>query len=276
MRSPVTIWKDLIIFVRPARLERATPRFEVWCSLRCPFGVKSDANRRQSQFSVVAGPRNHQGRTAGSRGAGGLFLLGEGQDLSQRTYHNDVAATTFLARMDFNVTYERTDNVHGLRARPLIIQDLFQLGDLPAVEIREIGMKIEHPDGLTLRVGNELTFARLQLAQLLANRARIAVSAGNKVKTSLDSALHLLKLLRKMTVTIETSFCSKWEADQLGVPFRGAVFVTLITEHRASGTQDRPFEVARAVYRADRVQFRLELSGRSSIPQATWQLSEAS
>ena len=60
-------------------------------------------------------------------------------------------------------------------------------------------MKIEHLDGLTLRVGNELTFARLQLAQLLANRARVAVSAGNKVKTSLDSALHLLKLLRNMT-----------------------------------------------------------------------------
>jgi GntR family transcriptional regulator len=87
--------------------------------------------------------------------------------------------------------------------------------------------------------------------------------------------LHALRLT-KSEVTIETSFCSKWEADQLGVPFRGAVFVTLITEHRASGTQDRPFEVARAVYRADRVQFRLELSGRSSIPQATWQLSEAS
>jgi hypothetical protein len=49
-------------------------------------------------------------------------LLGEGQDLSQRTYDNDVAATTFLARMDFNVTYERTDNVHGLRARPLIMR----------------------------------------------------------------------------------------------------------------------------------------------------------
>lgn len=81
--------------------------------------------------------------------------------------------------------------------------------------------------------------------------------------------------LTKTEVTIETSFCSKWEADQLGVPFRGAVFVTLVTEHRASGSKDRPFEVARAVYRADRVQFHLELSGSSAIPQATWQLSEA-
>jgi hypothetical protein len=53
------------------------------------------------------------------------------------------------------------------------------------------------------------------------------------------------------------------------------VFVTLIIEHRAAGMQDRPFEVARAVYRADRVQFHLELAGNSAIPQATWQLSEA-
>jgi len=56
------------------------------------------------------------------------FLLGEGQDLSQRTYHNDVAATTFLARMDFNVTYERTDNVHGLRARPVLSENSIRPG----------------------------------------------------------------------------------------------------------------------------------------------------
>lgn len=80
--------------------------------------------------------------------------------------------------------------------------------------------------------------------------------------------------LTRTEVTIETSFCSKWEAEQLDIPFRGAVFVTLITEHRASGKQDRPFEIARAVYRADKVQFHLELSGNGAIPQATWQLSE--
>lgn len=81
--------------------------------------------------------------------------------------------------------------------------------------------------------------------------------------------------LTKTEVTIETSFCSKWEAEQLDLPFRGAVFVTFITEHCASGKQDRPLEIARAVYRADRVQFHLELSGNGAIPQATWQLSEA-
>jgi len=80
--------------------------------------------------------------------------------------------------------------------------------------------------------------------------------------------------LTKTEVTIETSFCSKWEAEQLDLPFRGSVFVTLITEHRASGKQDRPFEIARAVYRADRVQFHLELSGNGAIPQATWQLAQ--
>ena len=53
------------------------------------------------------------------------------------------------------------------------------------------------------------------------------------------------------------------------------MFVTLVTEYRASETPDVPIEVARAVYRADLVQFRLDLSNGSSIPQATWELSEA-
>lgn len=93
--------------------------------------------------------------------------------------------------------------------------------------------------------------------------------------TVLTNPLRQRVELTKTEVTIETSFCSKWEAEQLAIPFRGAVFVTLIIEHRAVGQQDRPYEIARAVYRADRVQFHLELSSNSTIPQATWQLSEA-
>ena len=82
--------------------------------------------------------------------------------------------------------------------------------------------------------------------------------------------------LTKTEVTIETSFCSKWEAEQLGVPFRGAVFVTLITEYCASGRRERPFEITRAVYRADRVQFHLELSGTTEVPHAIWHLAGTS
>lgn len=81
--------------------------------------------------------------------------------------------------------------------------------------------------------------------------------------------------LTKSTVAIETSFCSKWEAEQLQIPYHGAVFVTFITEYRGDGQKDRPFEVARAVYRVDRIQFRLELSPDGSVPQATWKLAEA-
>ncbi len=81
--------------------------------------------------------------------------------------------------------------------------------------------------------------------------------------------------LSKTSVAIETSFCSKWEAEQLQIPFHGAVFVTLITEYRRSQGEDRPFEVARAVYRVDRVQFHLELAPDGVAPQAVWQLAEA-
>jgi hypothetical protein len=90
--------------------------------------------------------------------------LGEGQELSQRTHDNDVATTTFLGWMNFNVAYERTDNVESLGACRLIIQDLLQLDDLPAVEVGEIGMKLDYPDRLSLQLVDELALARLQSA----------------------------------------------------------------------------------------------------------------
>jgi len=37
-------------------------------------------------------------------------LLGKGEELSQRTADNDVAMTTFLAWMDFDVAYKRTES----------------------------------------------------------------------------------------------------------------------------------------------------------------------
>lgn len=81
--------------------------------------------------------------------------------------------------------------------------------------------------------------------------------------------------LGKTAVAIETSFCSKWEAEQLEIPFHGAVFVTLITEYERASDGERPFEVSRAVYRADRIQFHLELSPSGTIPHTTWKLADA-
>jgi DNA-binding GntR family transcriptional regulator len=81
--------------------------------------------------------------------------------------------------------------------------------------------------------------------------------------------------LGRTSVAIETSFCSRWEGEQLGIGFHGAVFVTLVTEYVREGERERPFEVARAVYRVDRVQFRLEVSEHGTAPEATWQLADA-
>ncbi len=80
--------------------------------------------------------------------------------------------------------------------------------------------------------------------------------------------------LTRSTVAIETSFCSKWEAEQLDIPFHGAVFVTLCTEHRRRGQTETPYELVRAVYRVDRVQFQFDVSSNGEIPQATWQLAQ--
>jgi GntR family transcriptional regulator len=76
-------------------------------------------------------------------------------------------------------------------------------------------------------------------------------------------------------VSIETSSCSRWEADRLQIPYRGPVFVTSAVETRTSQSGDVPVEVARGVYRADRVQFTLEFAGAESQAQARWQLTPA-
>lgn len=76
------------------------------------------------------------------------------------------------------------------------------------------------------------------------------------------------------TVGIETSFCSPWEAEQLQIPLRGAVFVTLCTEFGREGNSIRPLEVVRAVYRVDRVQLRFDVSSDGEVPAALWQLSD--
>ena len=60
-------------------------------------------------------------------------------------------------------------------------------------------MKLDYPDRLSLQLVDELALARLQSASLFTDRAGVAVSAGDKIKTSLDAALDLLEFLRKMT-----------------------------------------------------------------------------
>lgn len=81
--------------------------------------------------------------------------------------------------------------------------------------------------------------------------------------------------LGRSQVSIETSFCSKWEADQLAIPNHGAVFVTSTLETRIVGSSHHPFEVARGVYRADRVQFRLDFNGDEPQAEARWQLQSS-
>jgi len=68
------------------------------------------------QTTLVACPRNHQERTAVSRGGGGRFLLSESEDLSQRTDNDDLGVATFLARLDFDSL--DTDDLNSLRALP--------------------------------------------------------------------------------------------------------------------------------------------------------------
>lgn len=97
-----------------------------------------------------------------------------------------------------------------------------------------------------------------------------------KVPFSLDSTVQMREVgLSRTRVGIETSFCSAWEAEQLQVPVHGAVFVTLCTEYHKDKGEEIPFEVARGVYRVDKVQLRFDVSSSSQIPNAFWQIAES-
>ena len=71
-------------------------------------------------------------------------------------------------------------------------------------------------------------------------------------------------------IAIETSFCSPWEAEQLEVPVRGAVFVTLCTEFQKAKSGETPLEVARGVYRVDLVQLHFDVSANGHSPKEIW------
>ena len=89
-------------------------------------------------------------------------MLCKGEDLSQRTDNIDLAVATLVAGADFNPINERTDEFNSLRACRLISQNLLQFGDLPAVEVRKIGMdRYFGVAWLGLQVGSDLTFSSL-------------------------------------------------------------------------------------------------------------------
>ena len=97
-----------------------------------------------------------------------------------------------------------------------------------------------------------------------------------KVPFALESTVQMREVgLSRTRVGIETSFCSAWEAEQLQVPVQGAVFVTLCTEFRKDNGEEIPFEVARGVYRVDKVQLRFDVSSSNQIPNAFWQIAES-
>lgn len=70
-------------------------------------------------------------------------MLGKGQILSQRTHNDDFTLSTLFAGNDLNMVDERPDDVDRLCSSSLVVQDISQLGDLPAVEIRKIGVELD-------------------------------------------------------------------------------------------------------------------------------------
>ena len=122
-------------------LRREPVRYARWAKMlryvRC-IGLSKDCVIKM-QTTLVASPRNHQGRTATSRRGGGRFLS-ESQDLGQCTHDGDLAAAARLAGQDFDPIDNRADGFDDLRACRLVLQRLLKFPYLFTIELWKIGM----------------------------------------------------------------------------------------------------------------------------------------
>ena len=102
-----------------------------------------------------------------------------------------------------------------------------------------------------------------------------AADVGQSLPPDLVLADHGVELTRS-AVSIETTQCSRYEVTHFGVAPGTAAFLVLSRELRRVGRRERPFEVARVVYRGDLLQFHLELgsSARVAGVEATYSLSD--
>jgi GntR family transcriptional regulator len=137
------------------------------------------------------------------------------------------------------------------------------------------------PGGELLRLATLLSLNGVPLAISYSFFRRDAIEwldEAAHVGRALPSDLVLSDLgivLAHSQVSIEASQCGQFEADRFGIAHRSAVFLVLCTEYRQSQQRPEPFEVARAEYRGDLVQFQLDLTPELDAGlAATWALTE--
>lgn len=123
-------------------------------------------------------------------------------------------------------------------------------------------------DGEILRVTTKLSIdgTPIAISYSYFERASVdwleeAITAGRDLPRDLVLRAHGVELAHA-ELAIETSHCGHFEAAQFGLPDRSAVFLVLATEFRTlPGGGTAPFEVTRAEYRGDVIQFRLDVAG---------------
>ena len=124
--------------------------------------------------------------------------MGESQDLGQCTHDGDLAAAALFAGQDFDPIDKRADGFDNLRACCLVIAALAESPDLSTIEVRQIGMDNDfHIVLLGRQISIDVSLASLQAPQLIAHRARVAVTPGDEVEAAFDAALDMLKLFYK-------------------------------------------------------------------------------
>lgn len=148
--------------------------------------------------------------------------------------------------------------------RPGISIQVLDVGTPPVG--RSIRARLAATDGQVLRLttllsvqGTPLAISYSYFKRTEAEWLEHAATVGLPLPDGLVLADHGIELAHS-DVAIETSQCGQFEADRFGIPHRSAVFLVLSTEYRTLSDAAVPFEVARAEYRGDLLQLRLELA----------------
>lgn len=82
--------------------------------------------------------------------------------------------------------------------------------------------------------------------------------------------------LARSEVSIESATADKFDAEHFNLPVSSPEFLISVVEHRYDDEATRPFELARFGYRADLLQFKLEVEPEANQRiQATWALVDS-
>jgi GntR family transcriptional regulator len=188
------------------------------------------------------------------------MLEGDGQLVRIKGRGTFVAPTKTIARVRGLTRTLAEPIAEGVEIR--VLDAVEQKAEAHVADLLGIDRRthVAHVTTVTSVGGRPLVICDSFISPVAAAKILSLLERGRVVGPS-DRPFHPVKLDRSQ-VTIQTSFCSQFEAEQLEITAGGLVVLIRCVEYlaRARGEERRAVEVARVVYRADVVELDAELT----------------